>query len=382
MRLLIVSAYFDSHRGGVERVAGRLATEFAIRDLDVSWLAADSSEPRKILGVKTIPIKSSNWVQEKTGVPMPLWKLQSFGVMLNAVKNVDVVMLHDTLYIGNIASYLAALWYKKPVVVVQHVGRIKFHKAIFNLLMALGDRFVGRPMLARSSQTVFISERIAAEYDGVSYRVPRQVVFNAVDSAVFDPAKQAQKKSTTRDAHGIRSDAPTVLFAGRFVPRKGLALVRKLAEARPDVVFLLAGWGPIDPSQWGLRNVRITVVDTPQEMASLYAASDALLLPSSGEGFPLVVQEALSMGLRVVCSTETIEADRALKDVVAHARFDPENPDADLAAWCDALAEVLKPEAESAATERSAFAKARYGVDATITKYQSILEQVNVGGSP
>ena len=97
MRLLIVSAYFDSHRGGVERVAGRLATEFAIRDLDVSWLAADSSEPRKILGVKTIPIKSNNWVQEKTGVPMPLWKLQSFGVMLNAVKNVDVVMLHDTL---------------------------------------------------------------------------------------------------------------------------------------------------------------------------------------------------------------------------------------------------------------------------------------------
>ena len=88
------------------------------------------------------------------------------------------------------------------------------------------------------------------------------------------------------------------------------------------------------------------------------------------------------MGLRVVCSTETIEADRALKDVVAHARFDPENPDADLAAWCDALAEVLKPEAESAATERSAFAKARYGVDATITKYQSILEQVNVGGAP
>ena len=40
MRLLIVSAYFDSHRGGIEIVAGQLAREFSRAGEDVVWLAS------------------------------------------------------------------------------------------------------------------------------------------------------------------------------------------------------------------------------------------------------------------------------------------------------------------------------------------------------
>ena len=44
-------------------------------------------------------------------------------------------------------------------------------------------------------------------------------------------------------------------------------------------------------------------------LAELYRASDVFVLPSQGEGFPLVVQEALACGLPVVCGDESTGAD-------------------------------------------------------------------------
>jgi glycosyltransferase involved in cell wall biosynthesis len=47
---------------------------------------------------------------------------------------------------------------------------------------------------------------------------------------------------------------------------------------------------------------------TPDELARIYRAADALILPSRGEGFPLSVQEAIASGLPAfVCADPAYE---------------------------------------------------------------------------
>ena len=80
---------------------------------------------------------------------------------MREVRKADVVLIHDALYLTSIAAYLAARWIGRPVVVVQHIGAVPFKNPILRWTMAIANRFVTRPILALSDQTVFISESTA-----------------------------------------------------------------------------------------------------------------------------------------------------------------------------------------------------------------------------
>lgn len=379
MKLLVVSAFFETHRGGVERVAGRLARHLADDDFKVTWLAADVTPPKPVEGVDLVPVPANNWIEDKIGIPVPIWGWRAMRSMWRAVKAADIVMLHDTLYMGNIAAYVAARFKRRPVIIVQHVGAIAFSNRALRGLMWVGDRLIGRRMLARADQVVFISQRIRGEYSAVLFRREPETIFNGVDTTIFQPTVDLDAVAAQRDALRIPKDCPVVLFAGRFVPRKGLALVRFLAERHDEAIFLLAGWGPIDPRDWGLANVRTTTADTPVEMRQVFQVADCLLLPSTGEGFPLVIQEALATGLPVICSTETSTADSALAEWCRHSPIDPNDMLAHADAWSENLEATLAEAGEAGAimrSRRSAFAEARYGWPVAITRYKSALKQV------
>jgi glycosyltransferase involved in cell wall biosynthesis len=100
-----------------------------------------------------------------------------------------------------------------------------------------------------------------------------------------------------------------VLFVGRYVEKKGLNVLREIATLRPNLEFILAGSGPLRPENWGLKNVRDVGPQPQNVLADLYRWADVLLLPSVGEGFPLVIQEAMTCGLPVICGSPSERAD-------------------------------------------------------------------------
>lgn len=364
-RLLMVSTFYDSHLGGLEIVAARVADELAARGFQVRWLATHCTAPPEGGRVVVAPIPGSNWIERRFGVPMPLIGPTGIARLAREVRAADAVLVHDSLYATSIAAALVAKVFAKPLVVVQHIGPVPYRSALLRAAVTLGNRMVTRPMLAAAVQVVFISDTIRAFFADARFATPPQTIFNGVDAEVFKPAPLAAARARL----GLAGAGTMALFVGRFVEKKGMHLLHRAAAARPDVTWLFAGGGPIDPAAWGLSNVRVFSGRSGAALAELYQASDVFVLPSRGEGFPLVIQEALASGLPVVCGAESAQADPAatrLLDAVALGEDEGENLDRFQAAVRIAL--TRKAEARA----RAEFAHGRYSWSAAADRYAEL----------
>ena len=175
-------------------------------------------------------------------------------------------------------------------------------------------------------------------------------------------------------------DVPIALFVGRFVEKKGLAILERLARMRPEILFVFAGWGALNPAQWGLPNTRVFASLSGASLAPLYRAADLLLLPSVGEGFPLVVQEALACGLPVLCGAETAAADPRSSGFIDGVEIAPD-PDDAARVFAEALTGALaKGRDFEARAQRAQFAARRYAWSAVGEDYRRLLEDLLESG--
>lgn len=372
MRLLTASAYFESHRGGVELVAGRLNRELAALGVEVTWIAGEASPtPVAAPGLAATPLPVWNVAERRLGVPFPIPAPWALGRILSAVRACDAVLLHDCLYLSNLLVFLAARGVGRPVAVIQHIGEVPYRNPLLRALMGLANAVVARPLLAAADQVSFISAISQRHFATVRFRRPPELVFNGVDSALFTPLAAGEDRAALRARLGLPAAARIALFVGRFVEKKGLAFLRAAAERDPQGLWLLAGWGPIDPDDWGLANVRVIRGLDHAGLADLYRAADVLALPSAGEGFPLVVQEALACGLAVVCGEETVEADPAAAPYLAGLPLDPADPARTAQAMLAAVEAVIA--APVSPVERARFAHGRYAWSAAAARHLELL---------
>jgi glycosyltransferase involved in cell wall biosynthesis len=131
---------------------------------------------------------------------------------------------------------------------------------------------------------------------------------NGVDVARFRPADRA----AARRALGLEADGQVLLCVGHLIERKGqhllLEALARWVEA-PRARLVLAGCGPrrtalaAQAERLGLSGrVRFLGAIAPAGLPAVYAAADALVLPSLREGWPNVVLEALACGTPVVAT--------------------------------------------------------------------------------
>jgi glycosyltransferase involved in cell wall biosynthesis len=378
LHVLMATAYYESHRGGIEIVAGRLARELVAGGARVTWLATDAAPPPTAGDRRgdVAPVSAWNITERHLGVPFPLPGPAALATIWRRVADADVVLMHDSLYPTNVVAMLAARRHRRPVVLVQHIAAVPYRNPVLRFLMAAANVIVARPMLRAADQVVFISETVARHFAGLRLATPPRLVFNGVDTDLLVPPAPDADISDVRDALWLPADRPVVAFVGRFVEKKGLHVIERVARARPDVTFALAGWGPIDPRGWGLPNVHVRDDLAGPTLVPLYQASDVLLLPSIGEGLPLVVQEALACGLPVICGAETADADAAAREHLCGVAIDPADPDGTaarcLAVLDDVLAAAAGPTTPGAAA-RAAFVRARYSWAEAARTYAAIM---------
>lgn len=308
LRILTVSAFFESHGGGIEIVAGELARALGRRGHDSRLTAAALDPAPEDASLTAVPLAARDPMEAMTGLPMPLPNAAARRKLEREVREADALVIHDALYSTSLLASSYAERHRKPWILIQHIGAIPYSSAALRAVLGVANRVVTAPMLARVPQAAFISDAVRRQFAHLSYSRPPQLLFNGVDSALFRPSKNGESQAI-RDRQGLPSSRPLLLFVGRFVEKKGLSILHRFAALRPDCDLLMVGSGPIDPAGWNRNNVRVLGRKSRLELAELYRACDALILPSAGEGYPLVIQEAMATGLRVYCGTDSAAAD-------------------------------------------------------------------------
>lgn len=378
IRLLMLSHFFEERGGGIEIVASTLARSLTSHGFETAWLASGGAgDKAPHPGYRKVVLGASSVAEKLLGIPYPLLAPSAWLMIFGETARSDVVLVHDALYMSSIVGCLAARLRRKPLVVVQHVGLVPYQSVFLRRLMQAANRCIAAPLLRRADRVIFISEFTKRYFAGLCWRRVPEMIFNGVDTEVFSPVVTSSQSVEARRSLGLPPEVPVALFVGRFVEKKGLRVLEQLARLRSDVVFAFAGSGTLDPRRWGLPHTRVYSGLSGPTLATLYQASSLLLLPSTGEGFPLVVQEALACGLPIICGSDSAGADPSASGFLRGVEVDLSNPERTARLFSEEMTQVLARQwTEGERTARSVFAKARYSWETSVAAYAGILREL------
>jgi glycosyltransferase involved in cell wall biosynthesis len=170
-------------------------------------------------------------------------------------------------------------------------------------------RPVERWVYGRYSRIVAVSQEVSTSLVDWLPQVASKVrvIHNGVPPASFDD--RAEKRAEARADLGVLHDQPVLLFVGGLHYRKGAdVLIRAVADPSLSACRLLVcGEGELaddlraSAAELGLGN-RVRFLGYRRDVPALMAAADLFVLPSRWEGCPVVILEAMAVGLPIVAT--------------------------------------------------------------------------------
>jgi glycosyltransferase involved in cell wall biosynthesis len=272
---------------------------YAAAGCEVRWLA--SREPATALPREGERVRVSCWngLERRLGVPYPLWGAAGAREVARLVGWADVLHVHDCLYLGSALTVLLARRARKPVLLSQHVGFVRYPFVILNGIERLAYHTLGRAVLQGASHIAFCTQ--AAEQFVVALLGARpkaaSTIPYGIDTGRFRPPTHEERLEARR-ALRLPESGPVVLFVGRLVDKKGATLPPEMCRQISGFHFLMVGDGPLRPE--GKDNLTWLPHVPLEQMGMVYRAADVFLLPSHSEGFPVAVLEAMASGLPVI----------------------------------------------------------------------------------
>ena len=302
MRVLIVSHLALPHVGGVENLVDLEIRALATAGPAVTLVTSDGGgrgeRPEYPAGVTVIRVPAAHLLERRFGIPYPLFSPRLVAILWRELGRVDVVHAHGFLFLGSVVAMILAKVRGVPSVLTDHGGIQKFASPVATAVARLGAETLGRVTTMLAGRAVAYNSRVQALLAKFRRRADVAFLMNPVDGERFFPPTPGQRAAARRSLGW--DDRPKVLFVGRLLASKGVPLLLAAADASFDLVFC----GPGDVSLLGplpRPGVEYLPPRPQAELRTLYHAADAVALPAEvREGFPLVVQEALSCGLPVV----------------------------------------------------------------------------------
>ena len=315
LRVLLVCHYYPPHVGGIENVVRHEALHLARRGAEVTVLTSGSrsgtDDGSDAPGVRVVRVAAWNGAEERASVPFPVLSPRLLFAALRWARWADVVHVHDCLYMTSWAAGLAGAATRTPHVLTQHIALVEHPSALVRGVQRAVYAVAGRGLLRRAGRVLVLNSAVAAFAVGQGARPETVRHFaNGVDTELFRPAGSSADRDRARERFALPKDRVLVLFVGRLVPKKGYDLLLAAAESAAgtaagpgfDVVFVGDGHeGRAEEDRPGVHHLGAL---PPDALAEVYRACDVFALPSTAEGFPLTVQEAMASGLPVVTTDD------------------------------------------------------------------------------
>lgn len=164
------------------------------------------------------------------------------------------------------------------------------------------DRFIKETQLAQYHIVASSFSKKAVLKGGIDEKNIFVVPYG-VEGVKFNKAKRNRTDDVLR-----------FLFVGEVNQRKGIQEILKVAKkiSNPKIEFHIVGYGSELHRELYTPYKSYVTFHGPlfaDELENIYANSDVFLFPVMGEGFGLVVLEALSSGLPVICSENCVGRD-------------------------------------------------------------------------
>jgi glycosyltransferase involved in cell wall biosynthesis len=148
-----------------------------------------------------------------------------------------------------------------------------------------------------------------AKRSGINMKKVRVIPTGIIEHSV--PSREEARTTIQKELQ--IEEKEIVLYAGLINPRKRVEDVLSVATEHPDVHFLIAGDGPNKEKLERVASEQgnVTFLGWRNDLLTLMRAADIFLFPSSAEGLPGVVMEAMYcetpvVTTRIPCTTDLI----------------------------------------------------------------------------
>jgi glycosyltransferase involved in cell wall biosynthesis len=278
-----------------------------------------------VAGSLALGEESMAGVAERLGVPIvtipelhreisPLLDLRAAYHLADLIREVRPQILHThTAKAGTIGRLAARLLGDAGPPIVVHTFHGHVLRGYFDPVRSTAFRLLERWLARRTTALIAVSPEVRDDLVslGVAPREKFTVVRLGIELDERVGTDSDDLRADTRRALGIAADRFVVGWIGRMTGVKRtddvLLAVRALRERGVDTVLCMVGDGPdrdaVERRAHQLGIVRDSLfLGYQEEVASYYAAFDALILPSANEGTPVSAIEALAGGRPVVAT--------------------------------------------------------------------------------
>lgn len=294
-KLLVVAHRWPPRYGGLQNIA-YLYAEKLTKYFEVSIFTSKERNVKNMCPKKCKLIEggASMFLYKTLGVPFPLFSYYALKKLKRAVKESDYVFIHDRYYLSSYFASKYAQVYKKKIILMLHTPILKysFPKSLLYYFLNL----ISKKAVKNSNLVISVSkdtEKNVLNYYDLNN--VKKVIYNPVNLKDFGRISDDKKEFN-------------VLWVGRFVEKKGVFLLPKIAKilAKKKITLNVIGDGPlfekIKKESLGISNLKLLgKISDRKKILNFYKNSSVYLVTSlHGEAFPLVIGDALASGLSVV----------------------------------------------------------------------------------
>lgn len=306
-QILIASAYYAPHMGGVERYTENLAKKLAELGNEVVVVTSSDSERTGSFvsenNVSLIEIPSVSLMNDRFPIIKPIPSTFRAFRQIMEFPISDIIINTRYYPICHFACRVAEKKHIRPVLIDHSSGYLSTEISPMGYLMRLYEGLSTKIISRSKPVACAVSNRSLQWIKSLGFS-PHSVIPNSIDADAY--CSSASKRDWNSELN-ISPDAFVVAYAGRLIEEKG---VMKAIEAidgihGKNIHLIIAGSGPLNTAVSNAQNERIHFVGRLNEsdMSSLLRYASCFLMPSEyPEGMPTVLLEAAAQKCAIVVS--------------------------------------------------------------------------------